>query len=345
MKRKAFDAELCRLNAPVSKDVFSHWATNTRGWEILHDEEAFSKWDVVIRKQDGSIIPIELETREDDAIRKIRNHVLRMTGRMREVIGHEEWGTIHILGRKIEKSESELFVAFNVSYTTMFVLKMDYARKFPLIVMNTSMKDDEELADVPIFEEEDGVMVQRVKMIDVPESSHPVRLGWRRVMMGWERAEYEVVNGDILDSEAQCIAHQCNCLTRTSSGVARQIFSRFPNSDIYSGREAPNEPGHIVIKRDGGKIIINMLSQFEPGGPGGEMDSEDDRRRYFESCLDEIPMIEGLSSVAFPFRIGCGLAGGDWEGVYEPMLNDFAKRMKARGIRTLVHVLSSEGNL
>ena len=70
--------------------------------------------------------------------------------------------------------------------------------------------------------------------------------------------------------------------------------------------------------------IINMIAQTNPGKPKGE-DSKISRLKAFEKCLTQIAELhsEESFSVAFPYGIGCGLAGGDWKE-YEKMLRDFA---------------------
>lgn len=54
-------------------------------------------------------------------------------------------------------------------------------------------------------------------------------------------------------------------------------------------------------------------------------DSRADRIRYFQSGLDEIAKLKP-TSLAFPYMIGCGLAGGDWP-TYRKMLEEFAAKM------------------
>ena len=59
------------------------------------------------------------------------------------------------------------------------------------------------------------------------------------------------------------------------------------------------------------------------GGYG--TDSAESREIWFQECLDEIEELGSQmpASIAFPFKIGCNLAGGIWKH-YEAMINDFA---------------------
>ena len=59
-----------------------------------------------------------------------------------------------------------------------------------------------------------------------------------------------------------------------------------------------------------------MYGQVFPGKPGRQEDTWEDRLSYFESCLDQLAEY-APSSVAMPYMIGCGLAGGDWDNYLE----------------------------
>ncbi len=129
------------------------------------------------------------------------------------------------------------------------------------------------------------------------------------------------INGDILETDVQYIAHQCNCVTKNSLGLAKAIFNKYPESNIYN-KNIKRIPGEIIVK---GKVI-NMLSQYKPGSPSVG-DSSDDRIRWFKLCLKEIKNIDDIKSVAFPYKIGCGLAKGDWK-TYKKIIEEFVEENK-----------------
>ena len=153
---------------------------------------------------------------------------------------------------------------------------------------------------------------------------------------------YTLIEGDLLDSDAKYIAHQCNCITHLASNLAHAVFERFPYANIYAKREGYDikqlplpgeESGNIVICGDGKeeRYVINMLAQLYPGSPKYPDSVKDGflaRQRYFKDCLIKIIKIKDLESIAFPFRIGCGLAGGSWN-IYEKLIDIFAKKAKA----------------
>lgn len=73
----------------------------------------------------------------------------------------------------------------------------------------------------------------------------------------------------------------------------------------------------------GQRGVIGAFGQFAPGKPRPGADSIDARTAAFLQCLDRIAGIPNITSVAFPFQIGSGLAGGDWS-VYKGMIEQFA---------------------
>jgi len=157
----------------------------------------------------------------------------------------------------------------------------------------------------------------------------------------------EVIEGNILDSDAQYIAHQCNCLTSHSAGTAKVIFDEYPDADIYKTRGETDwknlpenqKPGQIIISGEKRKVI-NMLAQLFPGKakfPSSQLDGVSARKNNFKKCLDLISKIEGLKSVDFPYGIGCNMAGGHWPD-YLKMIEDFSEKNKDIQVRLIKKV-------
>lgn len=143
----------------------------------------------------------------------------------------------------------------------------------------------------------------------------------------------EIINGNILDSRHKYIAHQTNCITQRSAHLAKSIFDKYPFADIYSERAKGirDEPGTIVIRGNGKnkRFVINMLAQVYPGRvkfPNSTLDGFKAREIYFNRCLQHIAKIDNLDSVAFPYGIGCGAAGGNWNKYFK-MLEEFADQV------------------
>jgi O-acetyl-ADP-ribose deacetylase (regulator of RNase III) len=150
-------------------------------------------------------------------------------------------------------------------------------------------------------------------------------------------------HGDLLQSEAKFIVHQCNS-HGVAGGLAGVINRQFPHADIIRNPPGlpglaetnhPKYPGNIIIKgNDNGKrLVICLMGQFYPGGPAqaGSFDDAEHRARWFGEALGKMEQIPDLESVAFPFQIGCGIAGGNWVA-YRKLIADFAQRVQGKGV-------------
>ena len=70
-----------------------------------------------------------------------------------------------------------------------------------------------------------------------------------------------------------------------------------------------------MVRGDGveQRFVIGM--QFYPGRPrfpDSRKDGYEARKVAFAKCLVKIARLPQLGSVAFPWGVGCGAAGGDW---------------------------------
>lgn len=133
-----------------------------------------------------------------------------------------------------------------------------------------------------------------------------------------------IYDSDLLESDSQLIAQQCNCTSKKAKGLAASISKKFPYADFYSSREDDSVPGTIKVvgnKSKKQRFIVAMFAQLNPGKPT-KGDSKSQREKWFRECLEKIGKIKSLKSISFPFGIGCGLAGGDWE-VYHQMILDW----------------------
>jgi len=149
-----------------------------------------------------------------------------------------------------------------------------------------------------------------------------------------------MVSGSLFDSTAKYIAHQCNCVTNKAAHLSADVFSRYPYADVYctrvkeqNWRNCRDKPGTIDIKGDGleNRFVINMFGQIFPGKPKfpeSNIDGYEARRFYFNNCLIAISKIKDLESVAFPYGVGCGAAGGDWS-FYQKLIDTFSKFVNA----------------
>ena len=135
-----------------------------------------------------------------------------------------------------------------------------------------------------------------------------------------------IYESDLLDSDAQVIAQQCNCVSKSAKGLSAAIIKKFPHANFYTSRTKPSTPGTIKMagsKKKKQRLVLAMFAQYFPGKPQNE-DTYEARKEWFQMCLNRIAKIKGLKSIAFPHGIGCGLAGGKW-GDYEKMIVKWAE--------------------
>lgn len=141
---------------------------------------------------------------------------------------------------------------------------------------------------------------------------------------------------NLLLSEEQYLIHQCNCVSRRAAHLSKSVFRKFPYADIYSGREKEvsikslpedQRPGTILVRGDGDsqRYIVNLLGQVFPGTPKFEtgIDTLLTRERYFLSGIQRIFTRLDPESIALPWRIGCGAAGGRWP-VYASLIYSYS---------------------
>jgi len=151
----------------------------------------------------------------------------------------------------------------------------------------------------------------------------------------------EIITGDLLLAKEQYICHQTNCISKGAAGIAQAIFDKYPYSDVYSNRMEPDVPGTIKIVGNGQdqRYIVNIFAQYYPGSPQYPLSNKDGtrvREKYFYQCLLRIAKLSDLKSVAFPWKIGCGIGGGNWE-VYLGNLTNFANFVEKKGVRVCVY--------
>jgi hypothetical protein len=174
------------------------------------------------------------------------------------------------------------------------------------------------------------------------------------------------IRADIRTVQDGYIFQQCNCVTLKPHGLAESLEASFPGTCPYQYRKAARtetdtlsrnvatlesraNPGTVFILSNGASPnIVNMFAQYAPGKAGNSWqplidvdgkitvpDDANDREKYFQHCLDAMldffEFTEGKVKVAIPYKIGCGLAGGNWSN-YERMLEEFEKRMLAGNI-------------
>ncbi|PRR87424.1 macro domain-containing protein [Bacillus atrophaeus] len=139
----------------------------------------------------------------------------------------------------------------------------------------------------------------------------------------------KIVKGNILDATEDIIVQQVNCKGVMGAGLAKAILKRYPNvkSEYQSFRNFNLNKGLTdkdllglvnYVRVTDGKVIANVFGQIEI------KKNRFDKTVYTktEALTRGLKEVKELSkqlnkSVAIPYGIGCGLAGGDWNMVSE----------------------------
>jgi O-acetyl-ADP-ribose deacetylase (regulator of RNase III) len=133
----------------------------------------------------------------------------------------------------------------------------------------------------------------------------------------------EYRNGDLFTTEAQALAHGCNCQGVMGAGIAVAFRKKYP--EMYQeyqrmcGLKTFNLGSIYEYKAPDGKVVFNLGTQQYPGACA--------ELRFIEGTLwsltkFHVPQL-GISSVAIP-RIGCGLGGLNWNDV-KGVIEDIGK--------------------
>lgn len=127
------------------------------------------------------------------------------------------------------------------------------------------------------------------------------------------------IKGDLLETDCKVIAHGVNCQNAMGSGVAKLLFTKWPKvkekyHQAYKGLGMLWLGDIHYVEVEPGKHVINCYTQEHYGYDGKKYVSYD----AIYDCFYTIARTE--NEIAIP-RIGCGLAGGNWE-VVKQIIND-----------------------
>lgn len=131
-----------------------------------------------------------------------------------------------------------------------------------------------------------------------------------------------IIKGDITNIKEGYIMHQVNCQGRMASGVGKALSTKYPKVRKYylelcELADCPEDIlglGQIVdIHDDGSLCIINAFTQLNYGYDGIKYTNEDLLCRALMSMAAYAK--QHSSKLYIPYRIGCGLGGGNWHRI------------------------------
>lgn len=137
-----------------------------------------------------------------------------------------------------------------------------------------------------------------------------------------------IKRGDLLEATEKIIAHQVNC-EGVAGGLAWAVFNKYPQAksdyqQIVGRTEYLGSTSYLLGfcqptgEQKDGHIIANLFGQLYPG--------QDYRPGALLMALEKLAALaKGLgASVALPYKLSCGICGGDWDEVL-PMIEHTMK--------------------
>lgn len=123
--------------------------------------------------------------------------------------------------------------------------------------------------------------------------------------------------GNLLEAEEDILVHQVNVDGIMGGGVAKQIADKFPKVEQEYKRfcESHNNDfrqlrGKIDLTQENGKYIANMFSQTK------DFYTDYAAMETGLTTIRDYAYQEGLT-IAMPYKIGCGIAKGDFNLVLD----------------------------
>ena len=126
----------------------------------------------------------------------------------------------------------------------------------------------------------------------------------------------QVIKGNLLEIESGIICHQVNCKGVMGAGLAKSLREKYPvcfTSYHRYCKEGKFKLGMVQFcKVNPVLYICNMAGQDGYGTQSRQTDYE-----ALASCLTKLhaKSIELNLTPYLPYKLGCGLAGGDWNVV------------------------------
>lgn len=124
-----------------------------------------------------------------------------------------------------------------------------------------------------------------------------------------------IKKGDLLKATETIIGHQVNCMG-VAGGLAAEIFRKWPYAKKDYMALVRRIPGKVLLgmaylsgTQKDGHIICNLFGQYDAGA--------DYNPKRLEQALEQLGNSARIMrwSVALPYGLSCGIAGGDWNEV------------------------------
>ena len=133
----------------------------------------------------------------------------------------------------------------------------------------------------------------------------------------------KIIDGDLLKSNVDIIAHQVNCQAAMNSGVAKQIREKYP--EVYQAYYALCKPlkGQDILLGDcqvvethDGKCVANLFGQAGYGYDRKQYTDLDALKRSMCKLRNRCILNKDNITIALPYGLGSVRGGAKWEEVY-----------------------------
>ena len=148
----------------------------------------------------------------------------------------------------------------------------------------------------------------------------------------------KIVNGDLLQANVPLIAHQTNCLGVMGAGIAKAIknkwnlvytqYANFCKLLKYSKKLL----GKCQVCITGDKpinLVANLFGEYsftESVAPYENRHTDYDALKKTLLDLKDFCKNNEITEIGIPYKLGCGLAGGDLDGVVYPVLQELFEK-------------------
>ena len=134
------------------------------------------------------------------------------------------------------------------------------------------------------------------------------------------------VVGNLLNANEDIIVQQVNCMGVMGAGLAKQIRTKYPqvyNEYVSFVQEhgSANVLGKCNLVKLTNKYVCNIFGQFGYGTSKQQTNYNALRTALTTLCRNAS---KHNKSIAIPYGLGCGLAGGDWNIVLDIITQVFS---------------------
>lgn len=161
-------------------------------------------------------------------------------------------------------------------------------------------------------------------------------------MIMWRKINYMIkeIDGNLLDDSLNLsvIGHQTNCLGVMGAGIARQIKEKYPNVYLEYHNYCKKDPHKCLgttqlVECGDYRYIANIFGEYSFTESIAPYKSDKPRHTDYaalRSALlelkEKMEKSDNMKTLGLPYKLGCGLAGGDWDGVVYPMIKDIFEK-------------------